>query len=81
MEVQVDHNVSNDYRSVRVRFEYNGELLYDLWPNEKGELGARIPDVRETDGDIPVYDLKGCKVTGRPSRGIYIVGGQKRGVR
>ena len=81
MEWQLDHNVSNDYRSVLVRFEYNGELLYDLWPNEKGELVARIPDVRETDGDIPVYDLKGCKVTGMPSRGIYIVGGQKRVVR
>ena len=81
MEWQLDHNVSNDYRSVLVRFEYNGELLYDLWPNEKDELVARIPDVREMDGDIPVYDLKGCKVTGMPSRGIYIVGGQKRVVR
>ena len=50
-------------------FSGDPELLYDLWPNEKGELVARIPDVRETDGDIPVYDLKGCKVTGMPSRG------------
>lgn len=70
------------YRSILVHFERNGEVLYDLWPNEKGELVTRLPSVRETDRDnTSVYDLQGRKVEGKPSRGLYIIGGKKRAVK
>ncbi len=82
MEWQLNSKVSNDYRSILVHFEQNGEVLYDLWPNEKGELVTRLPCVREAGTDsTSVYDLQGRKVEGSLSRSIYIVGGKKRMVK
>ncbi|MGN1255690.1 MAG: hypothetical protein ACI4UA_00835, partial [Bacteroidaceae bacterium] len=82
MEWTVNSKVRNDYRSILVHFEHNGEVLYDLWPNEKGELVTHIPTVKqeykETDA---TYDLQGRKVTGMPSQGIYIIGGKKKVVK
>ena len=72
----------NHYRSILVHFERGGEVLYDLWPNEKGELVTRIPSPREASRDgHTAYDLQGRKVTGKPSRGLYIIGGKKRVVK
>ncbi len=72
----------NHYRSLLVHFERGGEVLYDLWPNEKGELVTRIPSPREASGDgHTAYDLQGRKVTRKPSRGLYIIGGKKRVVK
>lgn len=70
----------NNYRSILVHFERNGEVLYDLWPNEKGELVTRLLSARETGkASTSIYDLQGHKVEGKPSRGIYIyIGGKKR---
>ena len=82
MEWMGNSQVSNDYRSLLVHFERGGEVLYDLWPNEKGELVTRIPSPREAGGDDhAAYDLQGRKVTGKLSRGLYIIGGKKRVVR
>lgn len=82
MEWMGNSQVSNDYRSILVHFERGGEVLYDLWPNEKGELVTRIPSPREANRDNhTAYDLQGRKVTGKPSRGLYIIGGKKRVVR
>ena len=79
MEWIYSNNVSNDYRSILVHFERDGEVLYDLWPNEEGELVTRLPSVREAgETNTSVYDLQGRKVEDKPSRGIYIVGGKKR---
>ena len=81
-EWQLNSNVSNDYRSILVHFERNGEALYDLWPNEKVELVTRIPSVREAgNGATSVYDLQGRRVEGTLSHGIYVVGGKKQVVK
>ena len=70
---------SDPYLSILVHFERNGEVLYDLWPNEKGELVTRIPSVRKAGKDsTSIHDLQGRKVEGKLSRGIYIIGGKKR---
>ena len=56
-------------------------LFYSLQRGQGIFIAINYTHVFSGDPDIPVYDLKGCKVTGMPSRGIYIVGGQKRVVR
>ena len=72
----------NRYRSILVHFERDGEVLYDLWPNEEGELVTRLPSVREAgETNTSVYDLQGRKVEGKPLRGLYIIGGKKRVVK
>lgn len=82
MEWLYNNQVSNDYRSILVHFEKNGEVLYDLWPNEKGELVTHISCVKETGKEYEAtYDLQGRKVEGKLSRGIYIIGGKKRVVK
>ena len=79
MEWTVNSKVRNDYRSILVHFERDGEVLYDLWPTPEGGLASHIqsPKVNRAD-DTSVYDLQGRKVEGKPSRGIYIIGGKKR---
>ena len=82
MEWLYNSQISNDYRSILVHFEKNGEVLYDLWPNERGELVTHISCVKETGKEYEAtYDLQGRKVEGKLSRGIYIIGGKKRVVK
>ena len=71
--------LSDPYMSILVHFERDGEVLYDLWPTPEGGLASHIqsPKVNRAD-DTSVYDLQGRKVEGKPSRGIYIIGGKKR---
>ncbi len=72
-----------DCRSILVHFERGGETIYDLWPTPEGGLASHVQGVMagySRDGQA-VYDLQGRKVEGKPSRGIYIIGGKKRVVR
>lgn len=68
------------YHSILVHFEQNGEVLYDLWPTSNGELAQGVQGVQfgTKKDEQAVYDLKGCRIEGKPSRGIYIIGGKKR---
>ena len=80
MEHRADSNVSNDYRSILVHFERDGEVLYDQWPTPDGGMAQHVQDVfmSGSQDNSAVYDLQGRKVEGKPSRGIYIIGGKKR---
>lgn len=79
MEWMCNSNVVNDYRSILVHFEQGGKVLYDMWPNEKGELTTSIHNTTENVQNQNItYDLQGRKTAGKPSRGIYISGGKKR---
>lgn len=79
MEWMCNSNVANDYRSILVHFEQGGKVLYDMWPNEKGELTTSIHNTTENVQNQNItYDLQGRKTAGKPSRGIYISGGKKR---
>ena len=75
--------MSDPYMSILVHFERGGEVLYDLWPMPEGGLASHVQGVKA--GSSPdnqaVYDLQGHKVEGKPSRGIYVIGGKKRVVR
>ena len=75
--------MSDPYMSILVHFERGGEVLYDLWPTPEGGLASHVQGVKA--GSSPdnqaVYDLQGRKVEGKPSRGIYVIGGKKRVVR
>ena len=68
------------FRSILVYFERDGEVLYDQWPTPDGGMAQHVQDVLTSGGqdDSAVYDLQGRKVEGKPSRGIYIIGGKKR---
>lgn len=70
------------YRSILVHFERDGEVLYDLWPNEKGELVTCIQKSEETKSASEyIYDLQGRKHRNAPKDGIYIIGGKKTAVK
>ena len=83
-EVEEDQYIRNDhYRSILVHFERGGETIYDLWPTPEGGLASHVQGVKagsSRDGQA-VYDLQGRKVEGKPSCGIYVIGGKKRVVR
>ena len=75
-----ENHIDGPFRSVLVRFERDGEVLYDQWPTPDSGMASHVQGV-PTDGgkrDGAVYDLQGRKVEGTPSRGIYIIGGKKR---
>ena len=74
-----EESPKKQHRSILVHFERDGEVLYDLWPTPEGGLASHIqsPKVNRAD-DTSVYDLQGRKIQGKPSRGIYIIGGKKR---
>ena len=67
------------YRSMLVRFERGGEVLYDVWP-ARSDLG-RIESVSHASSASDVlYDLQGRRIS-QPSKGLYIENGRKRVVR
>ena len=74
---EVSHSYS---RSILVHFERDGEVLYDQWPTPDGSMAQHVQDVLTSGSqdNSAVYDLQGRKVEGKPSRGIYIIGGKKR---
>lgn len=83
-EVEEDQYIRNDhYRSILVHFERGGETIYDLWPTPDGGMASHVQGVMagSSRDNQAVYDLQGRKVEGKPSRGIYVIGGKKRVVR
>ncbi len=69
---------NDHYRSILVHFERGGETIYDLWPTPDGGMASHVQGVKagsSPDGQA-VYDLQGRKVEGKPSRGIYVIGGK-----
>ena len=65
-----------NYRSMLVHFERGGEVLYDVWPTKGTATGLASPLGKTREGGI--YDLQGRLLPDKPSKGIYIEGGQKR---
>ena len=64
-----------NYRSMLVHFERGGEVLYDVWPTKGTATGLASPLGKTREGGI--YDLQGRLLPDKPSKGIYIEGGQK----
>ena len=62
------------YRSMLVRFERNGEVLYDQWPVTDGIKSINNPSPVSNDN---AYDISGRKVPGKPQHGLYIKDGKK----
>ena len=71
-----------DCRSILVHFEQDGKVLYDLWPTPDGGMASHVQGVKAAGKDADAtYDLQGRRIEGKPSRGIYIIGGKKRVVK
>ena len=64
------------FRSMLVRFERNGELLYDVWP-EKPSLPDGVKTISQKPAATVVYDLNGRPQSAAPAKGIYIQNGHK----
>lgn len=58
-------------------------LVQDRILYQSGDMPSGVLHSRADDQDMATscYDLQGRKVTGKPSRGLYIIGGKKRVVR
>lgn len=53
-------------------------MLYDLWPNAKGELVAHIQSTPSAISPASaIYDLQGRKLPATPAHGIYLKDGKK----
>jgi hypothetical protein len=64
------------HRSMLVRFEHKGEVLYNMWPNAKGELTQGVPQIAGAQKARGLYDLQGRKFTKLPKKGLYIEDGK-----
>ncbi len=66
-----------------VRFAILSCLVQDKILYQSGDMPSCILHSRSDGQDMATscYDLQGRKVTGKPSRGLYIIGGKKRVVR
>lgn len=60
------------YRSMLVHFERNGEVLYDVWPEE--EATDRIKSIYKAKTPMAntFFDLQGRRLNGQPQNGIFI---------
>ena len=65
------------YRSMLVHFERNGEVLYDVWPEKGTTDGLKSVNKAKALMGNALYDLQGRRLTGKPTRGIYIQNGKK----
>ena len=64
-------------RSMLVRFEdSNGQVLYDMWPNGKGQLEQGMPQTLAPQKPGGIYDLQGRKLQRRPAKGLFIEDGK-----
>jgi hypothetical protein len=65
------------YRSMLVHFERNGEVLYDVWPGKGATDGMKSVNKESAPVDNTLYDLQGRRLTGKPTKGLYIQNGRK----
>ena len=69
---------SRHYRSMLVRFERSGEVLYNVWPTQDRPDGVKSVNKTVSSAANRLYDLQGRRVSGEPRRGgVYISGGRK----
>lgn len=65
------------HRSMLVRFEESdGEVLYDMWPNGKGQLEQGMPQTLAPQKPGGIYDLQGRRLQRQPAKGIFIEDGK-----
>lgn len=62
--------------SMLVRFEKDGELLYNMWPNEKGELVQGMSDIAAQKKGTGIFDLQGRRLAEKPQKGLFIKDGK-----
>ena len=65
------------YRSMLVHFERNGEVLYDVWPEEGATDGVMSFSKVRTPAGNTSCDLQGRRLVGQPQKGISIRNGKK----
>ena len=77
----------NDGRSYQLLSCYeDGECIYSVEEYEKMEqalpiLNRPISEPSAYPGNVPLFDLQGRRLTGKPSKGVYIENGQKKVVK
>ena len=64
------------HRSMLVRFEHKGEVIYNMWPNAKGEFTQGVPQIAGAQKARGLYDLQGRKFIKLPKKGLYIEDGK-----
>lgn len=75
-EAKMDEIKNTHHRSMLVRFEHDGEVLYNMWPNVKGEITQGVPQIAGAQKAKGIYDLQGRKLTRQPDKGMYIEDGK-----
>ena len=75
-EAKMDEIKNTHHRSMLVRFEHDGEVLYNMWPNAKGEITQGVPQIAGAQKTKGIYDLQGRKLTRQPDKGMYIEDGK-----
>jgi hypothetical protein len=75
-EAKMDEIKNTHHRSMLVRFEHDGEVLYNMWPNAKGEITQGVPQIAGAQKAKGIYDLQGRKLTRQPDKGMYIEDGK-----
>lgn len=75
-EAKMDEIKNTHHRSMLVRFEHDGEVLYNMWPNAKGEIAQGVPQIAGAQKAKGIYDLQGRKLTRQPDKGMYIEDGK-----
>lgn len=75
-EAKMDEIKNTHHRSMLVRFEHDGEVLYNMWPNAKGEIAQGVPQIAGAQKAKGIYDLQGRKLTRQSDKGLYIEDGK-----
>ncbi|MEE1236148.1 MAG: hypothetical protein UHS50_10750 [Bacteroidaceae bacterium] len=75
-EAKMDEIKNTHHRSMLVRFEHDGEVLYNMWPNAKGEITQGVPQIAGAQKAKGIYDLQGRKLTRQSDKGLYIEDGK-----
>ena len=65
------------YRSMLVRFERGGELLYNIWPGEGPTVAIEATREEYRPTGSTFYDFQGRHLDSTPRKGIYIQQGKK----
>lgn len=73
-----DQAETSHFKSILVRFERNGKMLYNVWPEDGGETSVQHPyENGATPDGGRWYDLQGRHVRENTQRGILIKDGRK----
>lgn len=75
---QEDSYEERHYCSLLVHFERNGEVLYDVWPENGATDGMKSISKAKAPNVNGLFDLQGRRLNGKPAKGVYIENGRKR---